>query len=100
MKWLGRTRAGAGQTGSAAPSPRAPAAGPPGPPPAPPAEPDARTGERSLVWLRLAVILAALVPVLFFAGAARLGYVDAVRATSARLDEPPRAARGHPARTP
>jgi two-component system NtrC family sensor kinase len=84
MKWLGRTRAGAGQGGSAAASP---------------GEPDARTGERSLVWLRLAVILAALVPVLFFAGAARLGYVDAVRATSARLDELARVAEDHAART-
>src|ERR1043165_9335141 len=76
MKWLGRARAAAGPRGSAAASP---------------GEPDARTGERSLVWLRLAVLLAALVPVLFFAGAARLGYVDAVRATSARPDAPPRA---------
>jgi two-component system NtrC family sensor kinase len=84
MKWLGRTRADAGQGGSAAASP---------------GEPDARTGERSLVWLRLAVILAALVPVLFFAGAARLGYVDAVRATSARLDELARVAEDHAART-
>src|ERR1044071_7052228 len=84
MKWLGRTRADAGQRGSAAASP---------------GEPDARTGERSLVWLRLAVLLAALVPVLFFAGAARLGYVDAVRATSARLDELARVAEDHAART-
>jgi len=36
MKWLGRTRADAGQRGSAAASP---------------GEPDARTGERSLVWI-------------------------------------------------
>ncbi|HJY76471.1 MAG TPA: ATP-binding protein [Burkholderiales bacterium] len=76
MKWLGRTRTDAGRS-----------------------EPDARTGERSLVWLRLAVILAALVPLLFFAGAARLGYVDAVRATSTRLDELARAAEDHAART-
>ena len=75
MKWLGGTRADAERR-----------------------EPDARTGERSLVWLRLAVLLAALVPGLFFAGAARLGYVDAVRATSARLDELARAAEDHAAR--
>jgi hypothetical protein len=34
----------------------------------------------------------------FFAGAARLGYLDAVKATSARLDELARAAEDHAAR--
>jgi len=72
MKWLRRTRADAG--------------------PAVPA------GERSLVWLRLAVVLAALLPIAFFAGAARLGYLDAVKATSTRLDELARAAEDHAAR--
>src|SRR5258705_2035245 len=68
MKWLGRTRAESGP------------------------------GERSLMWLRLAVILAALLPLAFFAGAARLGYLDAVKATSTRLDELARAAEDHAAR--
>jgi two-component system NtrC family sensor kinase len=72
MKWLGRSRADAG--------------------PAVPA------GERSLVWLRVAVVLAALLPLVFFAGAARLGYLDAVKATSTRLDELARAAEDHAAR--
>jgi len=76
MKWLGRTRAGADRVEPAA----------------------APTGERSLAWLRLAVVLAALLPLVFFAGAARLGYVDAVRATSAHLDELARAAEDHAAR--
>jgi signal transduction histidine kinase/ActR/RegA family two-component response regulator len=75
MKWLGRTRADAKR-----------------------GEPAARSGERSLVWLRLAVVLAALVPLAFFAGAARLGYLDAVKATSMRLDELARAAEDHAAR--
>ncbi len=66
MKWLGRTRDDAG---SAVPA-----------------------SERSLVWLRLAVVLAALLPLVFFAGAARLGYLDAVKATSTRLEELARAA--------
>src|ERR1044071_6633413 len=75
MKWLWRTRADAVQKEAAAP-----------------------TGERSLVWLRLAVVLAALLPCAFFAGAARLGYLDAVKATSTRLDELPRVAEDHAAR--
>jgi two-component system NtrC family sensor kinase len=68
MKWLGRTRAEAGP------------------------------GERSLAWLRLAVVLAGLLPLVFFAGAARLGYLDAINATSARLDELAHAAEDHAAR--
>jgi signal transduction histidine kinase/ActR/RegA family two-component response regulator len=72
MKWLGRTRADAGHAVPA--------------------------GERSLMWLRLAVVLAALLPLAFFAGAARLGYLDAVKATSTRLDELARAAEDHAAR--
>jgi len=75
MKWLGRTRADAVQKEAAAP-----------------------TAERSLVWLRLAVVLAALLPFAFFAGAARLGYLDAVKATSTRLEELARAAEDHAAR--
>ena len=82
MKWLGRTRADAGQGGSAASI----------------GDTATPAGERSLVWLRLAVLLAALVPLAFFAGAARLSYLDAVKATSARLDELARAAEDHAAR--
>ena len=43
--------------------------------------------ERSLAWLRLAIVLAAVLPVAFLAGAARLGYLEAVRLAQARLDE-------------
>ena len=75
MKWLGRTRSGAARV-----------------------EPAAPPGERSLVWLRLAIALAALVPAAFFAGAARLGYLDAVKATNSRLDELARAAEEHAVR--
>ena len=75
MKWLGRTR------------PRGAAM-----------ETGATGAERSLVWLRLAIALAALLPGAFFAGAVRLAYVDAVDAAHNRLDELTRAAEEHAAR--
>jgi signal transduction histidine kinase/ActR/RegA family two-component response regulator len=43
--------------------------------------------ERALVWLRLAVLASAVVPAALSAGAAWLGYVEAVEATHARLRE-------------
>src|SRR4051812_27973900 len=82
MKWLGRTRVDADRGERAVPH----------------GERAVPHGERSLVWLRLAVVLAAVLPLAFFAGAARLGYLDAVRATSARLNELTRAAEDHAAR--
>jgi two-component system NtrC family sensor kinase len=75
MKWLGRTRSSVARVEATAPA-----------------------AERSLVWLRLAIVLAALVPAAFFAGAARLGYLDAVKAAHSRLDELARAAEEHAAR--
>ena len=75
MKWLGRTRADVGRGDAVA-----------------------RSGERSLVWLRLAVVLSALLPLAFFIGAARLSYLDALRTTRAHLDELARAAEDHAAR--
>ena len=53
---------------------------------------------RSLVWLRLAIGLAAGVPLAFFAAAAWLGYEDATQAAQRRLDEIARAAEEHAAR--
>jgi two-component system NtrC family sensor kinase len=75
MKWLRRTRSGV--------------AGP---------EPGASGAERSLVWLRLAIVLAALLPAAFFGGALQLGYLDAVEAAQSRLEELARAAEDHAAR--
>jgi signal transduction histidine kinase/ActR/RegA family two-component response regulator len=75
MKWLGRTRAGAAAI-----------------------EPGAPGAERSLVWLRLAIALAALLPTAFFAAALRIAYVEAVDAARSRLDELARAAEEHAAR--
>jgi two-component system NtrC family sensor kinase len=75
MEWPGRTRSGV--------------AG---------AEPKARPAERSLAWLRLAIVLAALLPSAFFAAAARFGYLEAIEAAQGRLDELARAAEEHAAR--
>jgi two-component system NtrC family sensor kinase len=75
MKWLGSTRSSV--------------AG---------AEPKTRAGERSLLWLRLAIVLAALLPTAFFAAAARVSYLEAIAAAQNRLDELARAAEEHAAR--
>ena len=55
-------------------------------------------GDRPLLWLRIAVVVAALGPAAFFAGMAWLGYLDAVKAAHTRLDELTRAAEEHVAR--
>jgi two-component system NtrC family sensor kinase len=75
MKWPGTTRSG---VAGGEPEPRAP--------------------ERSLAWLRLAIVLAALLPAAFFAAAARVGYLEAIQAAQNRLDELARAAEEHSAR--
>jgi two-component system NtrC family sensor kinase len=75
MNWLGRTRAGV--------------AG---------AEAKPRAAERSLAWWRLAIVLAALLPAVFFGAAARRGYLEAVEAAQSRLEELARAAEEHAAR--
>jgi two-component system NtrC family sensor kinase len=75
MKWLGRTSLRAAAVELGAPS-----------------------TERSLVWLRLAIALAALLPAAFFAAAVRLAYVDAVDAAHNRLDELARVAEEHAVR--
>lgn len=54
--------------------------------------------ERSLAWLRLAVVLAAVLPAAFLAGAARLGYLEAVEAAHGRLEELARVAEDSVAR--
>jgi two-component system, NtrC family, sensor kinase len=72
MKWLGSTRSRVAALAPGAPS-----------------------AERSLVWLRLAIALAALLPAAFFAAAVRLAYVDALGAAHSRLDELARAAEEH-----
>jgi signal transduction histidine kinase len=56
------------------------------------------TAERSLAWLKLAILLAVLLPTAFFACAARLSYLDAVKAAHSRLEELARAAEEHAAR--
>jgi two-component system NtrC family sensor kinase len=75
MKWLGRTRSGIARD-----------------------EPKTRAAERSLVWLRFAIVLAALLPAAFFGAAARVGYLEAIEAAQSRLDELARAAEEHAAR--
>lgn len=54
--------------------------------------------ERSLVWLRLAIVLAAVLPMLFFAGVAWLGYEDSIKGAQRRLEDIARAAEEHAAR--
>jgi two-component system, NtrC family, sensor kinase len=54
--------------------------------------------ERSLVWWRLAIGLAAGLPLAFFAAAAWLGYDDATKAAQRRLEDIARAAEEHAAR--
>ena len=54
--------------------------------------------QRSLVWWRLAIGLAAGVPLAFFAAAAWLGYEDATHAAQRRLEQIARAAEEHAAR--
>jgi len=75
MKWLGRTRSSVVSLDAGAPA-----------------------SERPLVWLRLAVVLAALLPAAFFAGASWLRYQNAVKAAHEHLDELARAAEEHAAR--
>jgi two-component system NtrC family sensor kinase len=58
----------------------------------------APAAQRALVWLRLAILVAAIVPAGFFAGLARLGYLDAVSAAQERLDELARTAQDNVAR--
>ena len=54
--------------------------------------------ERSLAWLRLGVVAAAVVPAVLAAAAARLGYVQTVEAAHARLHELARVAEENVAR--
>ena len=63
-----------------------------------PVEASAAGAERSLVWLRLGLVLAVLLPAAFFAGAARLGYLEAEKSAALRLHEIARAAADHAAR--
>jgi len=61
-------------------------------------EPARQGAERSLVWLRLAVVLSALVPVVFFGAVAWLGYLESIEEARGRLDYLARAAQEHAAR--
>jgi two-component system NtrC family sensor kinase len=54
--------------------------------------------ERSLVWLRVAIVLAAVLPMLFSGGIAWLGYKDSIGEAQRGLEDIARAAEEHAAR--
>ncbi len=59
----------------------------------------ARRRSGGLAWLRLAVVLSALLPLSFLCGVAWLGYSDALQEAQDRLEYVARAAQEHAART-